>query len=512
MTKSNSQPLILGFDIGGTKTAVLLGNLSAEILLRQEFPTLTQQPFETTFKRMVDEADKLLHQAEALRYPKPDAISVSVGGPLDIERGIIYAPIHLPNWVDAPLKDLLADFYDLPVYVEHDGNAGALAEYYFGAGRGCQNIIFLTAGTGLGAGIILNGQVYRGSTDCAGEVGFIRMKTSQSPDYIWEGSLESYCSAAGVTRLAHQNYPQIWDQDTAASVIIQSALGGQPEACDLIAECGDWLGKGLAVIANTLNPERIIVGTLGVVLGDMLLAPARESMVRGAIPRAGAACNVVPAGLGSGIGDVAALMAAIHAHKTGKLQLDPNTDLQMVETALKAGIDVRQKTLATLPELICQSAQEIIQVLKHGSKVLLCGNGGSAATAQHLAGELSGRYLAEREPLAAIALTADTSVLTCIGNDYAYAEIFARQVRALGRPGDLLIAFTTSGKSSNVIEAIHTAKDLGLSTLALTGEDGLHGLGADLVIPVPSKITARIQEEHDAIIHAFCDLIDKAFT
>ena len=235
-------------------------------------------------------------------------------------------------------------------------------------------------------------------------------------------------------------------------------------------------------------------------------------MVRGAIPRAGAACTVVPAELGGGIGDVAALMAAIHAHKTGKLYLDPRTDLQMVESALKAGIDVRKKTLAILPELIYQAALKIIQVLKGEGKILLCGNGGSAATAQHLAGELSGRYLAEREPLAAIALTADTSVLTCIGNDYAYAEIFARQVRALGRPGDILIAFTTSGKSSNVIKAIQTAKELGLSTLALTGAGGLRDLDADFVIPVPSKITARIQEEHDAIIHAFCDLVDKAYT
>ena len=140
---------------------------------------------------MVAEADKLLLQAEGRGYPKPDAISISIGGPLDIERGIIYAPIHLPNWVDAPIKDLLAGVYDLPVYVEHDGNAGVLAEYYFGAGRGCQNIIFLTAGTGLGAGIILNGQVYRGTTDCAGEVGFIRMENSQATDYSWEGSLKS---------------------------------------------------------------------------------------------------------------------------------------------------------------------------------------------------------------------------------------------------------------------------------------------------------------------------------
>jgi D-sedoheptulose 7-phosphate isomerase len=102
--------------------------------------------------------------------------------------------------------------------------------------------------------------------------------------------------------------------------------------------------------------------------------------------------------------------------------------------------------------------------------------------------------------------------MTCIGNDYTFDEIFSRQVLALGRPGDLLIAITTSGKSLNIVEAIHTAKDLGLAALVLTGEDGLYSIDADIVLPVPSKITARIQEEHDAIIHAFCDLVDKAFT
>ena len=185
--------------------------------------------------------------------------------------------------------------------------------------------------------------------------------------------------------------------------------------------------------------------------------------------------------------------------------------VKVVESALQAGIDVRLKTMSILPKLISQAAEQIIEVLQEGGKVLLCGNGGSAATAQHLAGELCGRYMAERRPLAAIALTADSSVLTCIGNDYDYQDIFSRQVNALGQPDDILIAFTTSGKSPNVIKAISTAKEQGLWTLALTGEKGLQGSTPDFVLAVPSTITARIQEEHDAIIHAICDLIDINF-
>ena len=151
--------IILGFDIGGTKTAVVLGTDTADILLRREFPTNAHLPFDATFEQIVNHANILLEEAKQYGYPKPEAISVSVGGPLDIERGIIYAPIHLPNWDDVPIKELLVNIYDLPVYVEHDGNAGALAELYYGAGKGFRNIIFLTMGTGLGAGIIFNGLV-----------------------------------------------------------------------------------------------------------------------------------------------------------------------------------------------------------------------------------------------------------------------------------------------------------------------------------------------------------------
>jgi glucokinase len=504
---------ILGFDIGGTKTAVVFGTDTADILLRTEFPTNAHLPFEATFEQIVNHANSVCEETKQLGYPKPAAISVSVGGPLDIERGIIYAPIHLPNWDDVPLKELLTKIYGLPVYVEHDGNAGALAELYFGAGKGCRNIIFLTMGTGLGAGIIFNGQIYRGTTDCAGEVGFIRINRQENASSSWEGSWESYCSAAGLVRLAQIRFPHIWDQDTTAREIIQIALEGDSKACALVAEAGSWLGKGLADLVNILNPERIIIGTLGVVLGDLLLDPARQRMKANAIPRAAQACEIVPSHLGQKIGDVAALMAAIHflnVQNSSHFQTEPG--YSVVKSSLQDGIDVRQKTIATLLPLIHRAAEKIINVFQQGGKVLLCGNGGSAASAQHLAGELCGRYLKDRKPLPAIALTADSSVITCIGNDYQYEDIFSRQITALGKPNDLLIAFTTSGKSSNIIKAIDTAKLQGVQTVALTGQNGLHGLDADLTLPVPSLITARIQEEHDAIIHAICELIDLAFT
>ncbi len=149
--------------------------------------------------------------------------------------------------------------------------------------------------------------------------------------------------------------------------------------------------------------------------------------------------------------------------------------------------------------------------LRAGGKILLCGNGGSAADSQHIAAELVGRFVTERTPLPALALTTDSSILTAVANDYSYDQVFARQVRACGRPGDCLIGYSTSGNSDNVLEAFRVAKPLGLATIALIGRDGgrMKGL-ADVEIIVPSKTTSRIQEAHGFIGHALCEGIEHA--
>ena len=148
--------------------------------------------------------------------------------------------------------------------------------------------------------------------------------------------------------------------------------------------------------------------------------------------------------------------------------------------------------------------------LLNGGKILFCGNGGSAADSQHLAAELTGRFVNDRRPLAAIALSTDTSALTCIGNDYSFDEIFARQVAALGRTGDLLIGISTSGNSRNVIRAVEDAKEIGIKTIGFLGRDGgqLKNL-CDYNIVVPSDVTARIQECHILIGHTLCGLIEQ---
>jgi D-sedoheptulose 7-phosphate isomerase len=161
---------------------------------------------------------------------------------------------------------------------------------------------------------------------------------------------------------------------------------------------------------------------------------------------------------------------------------------------------------------ILAQAADMAERLKRGCKILVCGNGGSAADAQHFAAELSGRYVKERRALAGLALTTDTSALTAIGNDYGYDQVFSRQVEALGRPGDLLVGISTSGNSPNVILAVEAAKSLGMRTLGLLGRDG--GRLKDLVddaLVVPSTVTARIQEIHLMSYHFWCEALDTHF-
>jgi D-sedoheptulose 7-phosphate isomerase len=152
----------------------------------------------------------------------------------------------------------------------------------------------------------------------------------------------------------------------------------------------------------------------------------------------------------------------------------------------------------------------MIAALRSGGRVLACGNGGSAADAQHFAAELVGRFERERAALAAIALTTDTSILTALANDYAFTRIFARQVEALGRPGDVLLGISTSGASANVLAAFEAAKACGMTTVALTGRDGgAVGAAADIHVNVPAASTARVQEVHRTLLHAVCALIER---
>ena len=181
---------------------------------------------------------------------------------------------------------------------------------------------------------------------------------------------------------------------------------------------------------------------------------------------------------------------------------------ETVVKLLKDGADLRMKIAETMTEDIIAASEAIASAFKAGRKLLLFGNGGSAADAQHIAGEFMNRFLIERPPLPAIALTTDTSVLTSIANDYAFDEIFSKQVKALGKKGDVALGITTSGSSSNIIKAFRVANKLGMTTIALTGEGGKAASLVDISLQIPSRSTPRIQEAHIVVGHILCELTD----
>jgi len=183
-----------------------------------------------------------------------------------------------------------------------------------------------------------------------------------------------------------------------------------------------------------------------------------------------------------------------------------------IDELFNASIQAKQDSKEVLPQMIASAGEAMVQCLLNNGKMLSCGNGGSAGDAQHFSSEMLNRFERERPALPAIALSTDTSTLTSIANDYSYNEIFSKQIRALGQPGDVLLAVTTSGNSANIIQAIQAAHDRDVRVVAMTGKDGgdvanlLHP--DDIEIRVPSNSTARIQEVHLLVIHALCDLID----
>jgi len=313
-SRRSSTRTVLGFDIGGTKTACVEGNIDGEILQRVETPTNAAQAFAETFPGIVKHAQTLVGVAKDAGRTIA-AVSVSVGGPLKIDEGFLINPPHLPGWHGVDLKSHLgAAFPGLPVLVEHDGIAGALSEFYFGVGNGrtdLRHLIFLTFGTGVGAGFIVNGQILRGASDTAGEVGHWRLAEDGPMGFGKRGSWESFASGAGLVELAAQLFPKRWRSETPIREVVEAMIANDAEALQVAAEAGKWMGRGLALLIDALNPQAIVFGSLGVALGERILEPARRVIADEALPQAAAACKLLPSVLGKRIGDVAALMAAL---------------------------------------------------------------------------------------------------------------------------------------------------------------------------------------------------------
>jgi len=298
----------IGLDIGGTKCAVVLGDEKGTILDRCVIPTEACEP---TLAQLFDTI--AVHRDF-------QAIGVSCGGPLDSNTGTILSPPNLPGWDKVRITERLTERFRVPAFLRNDADACALAEWKYGAGRGTQNMIFLTCGTGMGAGLILNGRLYSGATGAAGEVGHLRLTDFGPVGYGKAGSFEGYCSGGGIAQLgemiareqAQTGHTVPWADGTpiTAKRLADEASAGDPAARKVWQLSGQMLGRGAAILIDLLNPERIVIGSI-FQRSEALLRTEMEAVIaRECLPHTAAACQIVPAELGDRIGDIAALSIA----------------------------------------------------------------------------------------------------------------------------------------------------------------------------------------------------------
>ena len=298
--------LLLGIDIGGTKSAAVVGDAAGTIFARASAPTPPRWPEALTLLRTLTRA--ACREADV----KPAALAaagVSYGGPVNTRTGLAQSPPNLPGWGDLPLQALLSTELGLPVTVENDANATALAEHRWGAGAGCADMAFLTLGTGIGAGLILDGALYRGRSDLAGEIGHATIYPGGPLCACGKrGCLEALASGTAIGRMGRERFGE--PELTAHAVCARARLG-DGIALSILADAAEALGLGLANLLHTLSLERIVLGTLAVHAADLLLEPVRVATKAHCWPQIWEGVSIVPAALGDAAQDKAALAAAL---------------------------------------------------------------------------------------------------------------------------------------------------------------------------------------------------------
>lgn len=314
---------IIGVDIGGTKCAVTYSVITEEVNIEEKKRFTTLKTPKSTIDKIYDVIDLIIKNRKIKNI---DCIGISCGGPLNSKTGIIINPPNLPGWVNIPIIDMFEDRYGIPAAVQNDANAGALAEWLWGAGKGLDNIIFLTFGTGMGAGLILDGRLYSGTNDLAGEVGHIRIENDGPIGFNKRGSFEGFCSGGGIARLAQtkvakwltegkeisfcKNFSEL--ENITAKTIGIHASQGDPYAKEIFNEISEKLGKGIAYLVDILNPQKIIIGSIYGRQKELIDERFLPTLAKEAIELSLSVCEISTAKLSENIGDYAAAAVAYH--------------------------------------------------------------------------------------------------------------------------------------------------------------------------------------------------------
>lgn len=316
----------LGIDIGGTKCAVILGkgelsdNTEGFIIDKIKFPTDVKRGWKAVLNEIIEKGDELISRNN-VKSTDLIGVGISCGGPLDSKSGTINCPPNLPDWDNVPIVKIVSEHFGVRCVLHNDANACAVAEWRFGAGKGYNNLVFLTFGTGMGAGLILDGRLYCGTNDCAGEVGHIRLAEDGPVGYGKAGSFEGFCSGGGIKNLAQltakrylaENKESVLfksdkDIDTLdAKVVAEAMYQGDTFAKEVYEKCAEYLGRGLSIIIDIINPEAVVIGSIYERNQEFFSEIVNGIIKKEALSFNADACKILPAQLGDSIGDFAAL-------------------------------------------------------------------------------------------------------------------------------------------------------------------------------------------------------------
>ena len=313
---------VVGIDIGGTKLATVAADNSGKILSKVRRPTRADKGPEYAIKLLFEMVGETIVQA-GLEQNAISAIGVSCGGPLDTKTGVVYSPPNLPGWDAFPLKARLESEFQIPAVIENDANASALAEYRFGGGKGHDAVLYMTMSTGIGGGIVIDGKIYHGANDSAGEVGHqILLPDGPLCGCGKRGCLEALCSGPAIARRAKEAIHK--ESNTAiltladgcidavkSEHVLAAACQGDALALKLVDETAYYMGWGIANLVNILNPDIVLLGTIAIAAGDLLLEPIRKTVSDFAMTRPAEAVKIMPAQLGDSLGDLAAIALVV---------------------------------------------------------------------------------------------------------------------------------------------------------------------------------------------------------
>jgi glucokinase len=311
----------LGLNVGGTTCSAAVGDGAGVVLRRAAWPSDAARGPDAMIADLVEHGRSLLRQTQtssgapgvqSVGAPAVRGVGVAVGGPLDSQRGIVLSPPNLPGWDRIPLRDRLQRELGLPVRVEHDASACALAEYRWGAGGTAKRLAYLTCGTGFGAGLVFDGAVYHGAHGRSGELGHVRYRPDGPEAFGYRGSLEGYAAAAALGRLAAWRYPHRFGNPPAPSArIVELAAGGDADAKEVMELNVTAVADACAVLADILSLDMILLGSLARYLGEEWVARVRSAFAVRAHAGVVEFCRILPAGLGEDLQDLSAIAAAM---------------------------------------------------------------------------------------------------------------------------------------------------------------------------------------------------------